>query len=135
MVSQHGLQVDPDKIKAVVEFPQPQNQTQVKSFLRLASYYRRYVQNFAAIARILHKASETSSAFQWTSEAQEAFEILKTKLTTTPVLAFPSLATPFILYTDASQFAMGAFLAQEHNGLERAVCYASKSFSKAQSKY
>ena len=135
VVSQHGLQVDPDKVKAVVEFPQPQNQTQVKSFLGLASYYRRYVQNFAAIARPLHKASETSSAFQWTSEAQEAFEILKIKLTTTPVLAFPSLTKPFILYTDARQFAMGAVLAQEHDGLERAICYASKSFSKAQSKY
>ena len=135
VISKEGLQVDPTKIAAVKEFPVPINQTQVKSFLGLCSYYRRYIKNFAEIARPLHKASETNSPFKWTTEAEQAFEDLKARLLTTPILAFPTMEDPFILYTDASQLAMGAVLAQVQNGQERAICYASKAFSKSQSKY
>ena len=135
IVSKDGLQVDPEKVDVVKKFPIPKTQTEVKSFLGLASYYRRYVSNFAAIARPLHKASETSSVFTWTEEAQDAFETLKTRLTSTPILAFPCLQQPFILYTDASQFAMGAVLAQVQDGMEKAICYASKALSKSQTKY
>ena len=135
IVSKDGLQVDPEKVDVVKKFPIPKNQTEVKSFLGLASYYRRYVSNIAAIARPLQKASETSSVFSWTEEAQDAFETLKTRLTPTPILAFPCLQQPFILYTDASQFAMGAVLAQVQDDLEKAICYASKALSKSQTKY
>ena len=83
----------------------------------------------------MHKASGTSTNFDWTLEAQDAFESLKLKLTSTPILAFPCLKEPFILYTDASQFAMGAVLAQKQDGKERAIFYASKSLSKSQTKY
>ena len=89
IVSKDGLHVDPEKVDVVKKFPIPKNQTEVKSYLGLASYYRRFVSNFAAIARPLHKASETSSVFSWTEEAQDAFETLKTRLTSTPILAFP----------------------------------------------
>ena len=130
VISKDGLQVDPEKIRAVKDFPVPTIQTHVKSLLGLCSYYRRYVKNFAEIARPLHKASETSSPFNWTPEAQEAFENLKACLVTTPILAFPSMKEPFILYTDASQTAMGAVLAQIQDGKERANCYASKAFSR-----
>ena len=107
----------------------------LKSFLGLASNYRPYVQGFASIARPLHKASETSSSFQWTEETQCAFDSSKTNLTTTSVLAFPSLQTPFIPYTHPSQIAMTAMLAHEHDDCERVVCYASKALSKIQSKF
>ena len=135
IVSKDGLEVDPSKVEAVQNFPVPRSQTEVKSFLGLASYYRRFVPKFAEIARPLHKASETSTKFEWTPEAQNAFESLKLKLTSTPILAFPCLKEPFILYTDASQFVMGAVLAQVQDGKERAICYASKSLSKSQTKY
>ena len=135
IVSKDGLQADPEKVAAVKNFPTPKTHTDAKSFLGLASYYRRYVPNFAAIAEPLHKAAEKSSPFKWTAEAQDAFDSLKDRLTTTPILAFPRLHLPFILYTDASQFAMGAVLAQVQDGLERAICYASKAFSKSQTKY
>ena len=135
IVSKDGLQVDPEKINAVLKFPTPTNQTHVKSFLGLASYYRRYVKDFAEIARPLHRASETSSEFQWNEAAQISFDSLKHCLTTTPILAYPSLQKPFVLYTDDSQLAMGAVLAQEHDGLERAICYESKALSKTQIKY
>ena len=135
VVSKDGLEVDPSKVEAVQKFPVPRSQTEVKSFLGLASYYRRFVPKFAEIARPLHKASETSLKFEWTPEAQDAFESLKLKLTSTPILAFPCLKEPFVLYTDVSQFAMGAVLAQVQDGKERAICYASKSLSKSQTKY
>ena len=87
------------------------------------------------IARPLHKASETKSLFTWTEETQEAFESLKKHLSSTPILAFPDVKEPFILYTDASLTAMGAVLAQVQDGKERDTCYASKAFSKSQTNY
>ena len=135
IVSKDGLEVDPSKIEAVQKIPVPKSQTEVRSSLGLASYYRRFEPKFAEIARPLHKASETSTNFEWKPAAQDAFESLKLKLTSTPILAFPCLKEPFILYTDASQFAMGVVLAQVQDGKERAVCYASKSLSKSQTKY
>ena len=107
----------------------------MKSFLGLAFYYRRYVQGFASIARPLHKARETSCTLHWTDEAQHAFDALKISLTTTPILPFPSLQKTFILYTDAKQFAMGVVLAQEHDGCERVICYASRALTKSHSEY
>ena len=129
------LEIDPSKTEAVQKFPVPRSQTDVKLFLGFATYYRRFVPKFAGIARPLQKTSETSTKFDWEPEAQDAFESLKLKLTSTPKLAFPCFKKPFILYTDASQFAMGAVLAQVLDGKERAICYASRSLSKSQTKY
>ena len=122
-MSNDGLGVDPSKIEAVQKFPLPRNPIEVKSFLGLAvfGYYRRFVPKFAEIARPLHKASETWTKSEWTPAAQDAFESLKLKLTSTPILAFPCLKEPFMLYTDASQFAMGAILAQVQDGKDRAI--------------
>ena len=82
----------------------------MKSFLGLQSYYTCSIKNFAEKARHLHKASENNSPLKWTTEAQQAFEDLKAgaRLFTTPTLAFPTMEDPFILYTNASQLAMGA---------------------------
>ena len=135
IVSKDGLQVDPSKIEAVQKFPVPNRQIEVKWFLGLAPHYRRFVPKFAETARPLHKVSETSKKFEWTSAAQDAFESLKLKLTSTSIPAFPCLKEPLILCTDASQFPMGAVLAQVQDGKVRAICYASKSLSKSQTKY
>ena len=107
----------------------------MKLFLGLAWYYRRCVPKFAEKARPSHKASESSTKFKWTPVTHDAFESSKLTLTSTPILAFPCLKEPFILYTDASQFAMGAVLAQAWDGKERAICYGSTSLSKSQTKY
>ena len=130
IVSRDGIQADPAKTSAVRQYPVPKSVTEVKSFLGLCSYYRRYIRDFAAIDRPLHQLTEKRNP-----EAQKAFEQLKDCLTSTPISAFPSMNEPFILYTDASQFAIGAVLAQVQNGLERVICYASKSLNKAQSRY
>ena len=134
IVGKDGLGFHPSKIDAVRKFPVPRSQTEVKSFLGFASYYGKFLPNFAEIARPLHTASETSTKFDWTPQAQDAFESLKLKRTSTPILAFPCLKEPFNLYTDASQFAMGAVLAQVQDGKERAICYASRSLLKITNK-
>ena len=128
MISKNGSEAHPEKIKAVQNFPVPQNQIDVKSFLGLCSYYRRYIENFAVIARPLHKVSETKSSLTWTEETQDAFEILKKHWSSTPIFAFPDVKEPFILYTDASLTAMVAVLPQVQDGKERVICYASKAF-------
>ena len=103
-----GVEADSNKIAAVKKYPIPTNPTELKFFLGLCSYYRRYLKNFAEIARPLHKASQVVASFNWTPEAQDVFETLKIQLTTTPFLAFPMMEEPFFLYTDASLTAMGA---------------------------
>ena len=135
LVSKDGLEVDPSKTEAVQKIAVPRNQTEVKSFLGLAPYYRRFVPKFAEIARPLNKVSETSTKFEWTPEAQDAFESLKLKLISTSILAFPCLKESFILHTDANHFATGAVFAQVQDGNERAICYASRSTSKSQTNY
>ena len=135
IVSRDGIQADPAKTSALRQYPVPKSVTEPKSFLGLCSYYRRYVRDFAAIARPLHQLTEKTNEFHWNPEAQKAFEQLKDCLRSTPILAFPSMKEPFILYTDASQFAIGVVLAQVQNGFERVICYASKSLNKAQSRY
>ena len=101
-MSKNGLDADPQKVKAVQNFPVPQNQTDVKSFLGLCSYYRRYTKNFAMIARTLHKASDTKSSFTWREETPEEFDSLKKQVSSTSIVAFPNVREQFILYTDAS---------------------------------
>ena len=120
-------EVDPNKMEAVQKIPVPKSHTEVKSFLGLFSYYRGFVPKFAEIASPLHKASETSTKFEWTSAAQDAFQSLKLKLTSTPILAVPCRKDPFILYTDASHFVLGNVLAQVQDDKERSNCYASQS--------
>ena len=135
IVSRDWIQANPAKTSAVRQYPVPKSVTEVKSSLGLCSYYRRYVRDFAAIARPLHQLTEKTNEVHWQPEAQKVFEQPKDCLTSSPFLAFPSMKEPFILYTDASQCAIGAVLAQVQNGLEQVICYASKSLNKAQSRY
>ena len=122
-VSKDGLEVDSSKLVAVQKFPGPRNRTEVKSFLGLASYQRMFVPKFAERARPMDKTSETSTKFERTPVAQDAFESLKLTPTSNPILTFPCLKELFIiLYTDATHFAMGAVLEQVQDGKEPAIC-------------
>ena len=89
IVSESGITTDPGKIERICEWPVPENVTEIKSFLGLASYYRRFVPNFAQVARPLHKLKEANVEFVWTPECQSSFQTLKTLLSTAPVLAYP----------------------------------------------
>lgn len=135
VISEEGVATDPEKVKAVKTWPVPRDVHAVRSFIGTCCYYRRYILNFATIARPLHKLTEKTSPFVWTSECQDSFDRLKTALTTAPVLGYPNTTDPFILDSDASAFAIGAVLSQIQEGKERVIAYFSRTLNKSERDY
>ena len=129
------MATDPAKTEKVAAWPCPTSVTEVQRFLGLASYYRRFIRNFAEIAKPLHRLTEKTQDFRWTDQCDNAFRELKQRLTSAPILAFPDFSQPFILDTDASQTGIGAVLSQVQEGQERVVAYASRTLSKAERRY
>ena len=134
IVSQEGISVDPDKVKAVHKYPVPQNTRQVERFLGFANYHRDFIENFASKAECLYQLTG-SKPFEWSPDHMAAFEQLKEALTSTPVLAYPSPNDQFILDTDASSTAIAAELSQIQDGRERTICYGSLSLTPQQRNY
>ena len=146
VLSADGISANPKKVDAVKNWPVPTSAKELHSFLGLASYYRRFIPKFAAIAKCLHSlvgptnvkrktmkepeavATDSDKKFDWTSEHQGAFDLLKTHLTSAPVLGYPDFSRPFDLETDASMQGLGAVLSQrDENGKSRVIAYASRS--------
>ena len=132
VVFEKGIEPDPDKLTAISEWPVPKNLTEVRSFVGLASYYRRHVEGFSDIAKPLSELTKKNQPFLWGPEQQSAFDKLKYCLTHYPVLAPPLPEGKYIIDTDASDFAMGAVLQQEQHGTVRVIAYASKTFDAAE---
>lgn len=135
VVSALGVATDPQKIQAVRDWPQPASVTEVRSFVGLASYYRKFIKGFANIARPLHKLTEKGREFLWAGECEAAFQTLKEALITSPILGYPRDDTPYILDTDASGLGIGAVLSQVQERKERVLAYYSRSLSKAERQY
>ena len=135
LLAAEGLLPDPALLAAIREIHPPKNATEVRSFLGLAGYYHRYVKNFAAIAGPLHALTRKDAVFHKSSECQDAFDRLKTLLTTSPITAFPDFSLPFRLYTDASTASLGAILSQIREGKELISCCASRSLNQAEKAY
>jgi len=108
-----------------VNWPTPTNVTELQSFLGLASYYWRFICRFAEVAEPLHCLQEKAISFQWSEQHNSAFEILKRRLSSAPVLAFPQSSDTFILDTDASEHGIGAVLSQNQHGVERVIADGS----------
>ena len=123
-----GLRVAPDKIGAVQQWPRPKNVSDVRSFLGLANFYRRFVKDYSRIALPLTELTrESTTAWQWGAEQQAAFDALKSALCSPPVLLVPDQSKPFVLNTDACKFAIGATLQQDHgNGLQPVAFFSAK---------
>jgi hypothetical protein len=119
----------------VQEWPTPKNKHEVRSFLGLCTYYRRFISGFANIAKPLTKLTEQKQSFQWTPEAEGAFQTLKSALCTAPILAYPRPGKRFIVDTDASNVGIGGVLLQVHNGQERVIAYYSNMLNKAERNY
>ena len=133
--TQEGIGVDNEKTAAVVDFPTPKNQTDVRAFLGLSGYYRRFVQGYAEIARPLNQLLRKDSKWQWTDQCEAAFNKLKEKLTSPPILAFPDFSedSRFLLYTDASHQSTGYVLGQrDKQGREVVIGYAGRSLRPAE---
>jgi hypothetical protein len=121
---------------AVEEYPVPHDLKTLRSFLGLASYYRKFVPDFATVAGPLHALTKKEVPFLWTPKCQSAFVELKKLLTHSPVLSFPDFAEPFILETDASGAGMGAVLAQKQgDGTVRPIAYANRSLQPHEKNY
>ena len=127
--------MSPSKISAIREWLTPENATDVRSFLGTASYYRRFVRDFASIAAPLHRFTEKGVSFVWTSEHQSAFESLKTAFSTTSVLRFSMPEAPYVLDTYASLTGIGVVLSQMIDSEEYVLSYASRTLDKAQRNY
>ena len=117
------------------EYPTPKNARDVRAFIGLASFYRRIVPNFAEVAKPLTVLTRKNQEFIWGPSQQEAFEKMKDKLCSTPVLAYPNFELPFILTTDASKVAVAAVLSQVQDGAERPLAYASRQLNGAEQAY
>ncbi|KAL0428120.1 UNVERIFIED_CONTAM: Retrovirus-related Pol polyprotein from transposon.6 [Sesamum latifolium] len=110
VISGDGVMPDPSKVKAVMEWRIPKNTTEVRNFLGLAGYYRRFVEGFFIIAGPLTKLLRKGVAFQWTEQCQQSFDELKRRLTSTPILTLPSSSGGYVVYTDASKQGLGCVL-------------------------
>ena len=126
MVSTDGIYVDPQKVEAVASWEQPTTVTEVRSFLGLAGYYRRFIEGFSKIARPLHCLTRKGVKFEWTDRCEGSFQILKEKLTSAPVLTLPEGNEGFEVYSVASHQGLGCLLMQH----KRVVAYASRQLKK-----
>jgi hypothetical protein len=134
LIGQDGVRVDPKKVAVLQKWPPPQSVEQVRSFLGLATYFRKFIPQFASIAHPLHQLTRKGATWNWSADCQTAFETLKEKLVTAPVLAVPDFAEqapPFEVICDASLRSVGAVLTQGG----RAVAYESRKLSPAEQRY
>ncbi|KAL7837443.1 hypothetical protein SRHO_G00271540 [Serrasalmus rhombeus] len=139
-VSGKGISPDPAKISAVEDWATPKTVRQVRSFLGFVGYYRRFIKDFSKIAKPLNGLlvgtgrckGRGSSSIKWTPDCEEAFSQLKQKLLQPPILAYADFSQPFLVYTDASNHGLGAVLAQQQDGTERVIAYASRSLHPAE---
>lgn len=137
VVNKEGLRPNPALLKSIAQISQPRTVKEVRSFLGLASYYRRFVEGFSGIAAPLNRLLEKGKDKEvcWTPECEAAFCELKERLMKAPVTAYPDFNLPFRLYTDASNQGLGAILAQVQEGKERIICCASRSLNKSEQNY
>lgn len=134
-ISGEGIATDPTKVAAVREWPAPSNVAELRSFLGLASYYRRFINGFATMAAPLHQLTQKGRDFQWSKDCATAFSQLRSALTEAPVLAFPDPERIFIVDTDASNTGVGAVLSQEGEHGEQVIAYFSRTLSKPEKNY
>jgi len=135
VVSEKGIETDPAKIRAVIEWPIPRSVREVRAFIGLAGYYRRFVENFATIAAPLHALMGKGKTFKWDDAVQQAFERLKEALTSPPILTMPTDSGDYIFDTDASDTAIGAVISVRQDGNERVIAYASRRLDRREINY
>ena len=135
IITPTGVAVDPNQVARVQGWEPPTDARQVKAFLGLAGYYRRYLPDYEKTVEPLARLTDIGRVFEWSPECQEAFLRLKKGLTEAPVLGYPQEEGRFILDTDASNEAIGAVLSQEQDGHERVLAYGSRVLSKEERNY
>jgi hypothetical protein len=131
IISAGGVYIDPGKVNDVLNWMPPTTVSEIRSFLGLAGYYRRFIKDFSKIAKPMMKLLEKNKAFEWTTKCQASFEELRKRLTSAPVLVLPDLTKKFDIYYDTSRQGLGCVLMQEG----QVVCYASRQLWKHEENY
>ena len=135
VVNKNGVQPNPVNTSKISQWPTPKIVTEVRQFLGMASYYRRFIKDFSAIAQPLHALTRKNVPFSWTDKCQASFDELKKILIGPDIMAFPADTGTFILDTDACDSSIGAVLSQIQDNRERVIAYASRSLNKSERNY
>jgi hypothetical protein len=131
VISDEGIIVDPTKVEAIMEWPAPTNVPEVRSFMGLAGYYRRFIEGFSKIENPITELQKKNKKFVWTEKCTEAFQRLKELLTTTPILKVPDMDEDFLVCTDASKEGLGRVLMQDG----RVIAYISRKLRRHEENY
>eukprot|EP00253_Pinus_taeda_P033189 PITA_33189 len=131
VITKEGIAVDPEKIRTIMEWPIPKDVADIRSFMGLAGYYRRFFEGFSRVAYPITSLQKKGKVFKWTSECQKSFEQLKHLLTTAPILSIADPNKDYVVCTDASKEGMGGVLMQEG----RVIAYESRKLKEHEQKY
>lgn len=132
VVDREGLHADPDKVRAILDIPTPTNVADIRRFIGVASWYRRFIPSFSTISSPLTALLRKQRAWEWTDECERAFQAIKEKLVSAPILNCPNYDLPFFVQTDASAYGLGAVLTQKSGDEELVISYASRSLTKGE---
>ena len=132
MISDEGIQPLPEKLESIAKMPVPQNAKQVKQFLELVGYYRKFVPCFSDIARPLTQLTRKNEGFNWSTECNKCFHMLKDYLQEAQILRYPDPIADYILYTDASKYAYAGVLTQSIDRTDHPVAYTCGLFRGSQ---
>ena len=132
LISADGIQPLPEKLESIAKMPTPRNPKEVKRFLGLVGYYRKFVPRFMDISRVLTHLTKKDVEFKWTPECENCFQILKEFLQQAPILRYPDPQASYTLYTDASKYAYAGILTQHNNGTDHPITYVSGLFRGSQ---
>lgn len=135
IITPKGIKPNPDKIQAILKYPIPKTPRQIKAFLGLLGYYRKFIKDFAKITKPLTSCLKRDAKIEHTPQFINCFEHCKNLLSNEPLLQYPDFDQPFNLTTDASNFAIGAVLSQGPIGKDRPVAYASRTLSESEQNY
>lgn len=135
IISKDGIKPNPDKIKAIENYPLPKTTKEIKQFLGLLGYYRKFIPDFARVTKPMTKCLKKSNKIILDTEYINCFEKCKTLLTNDPILQYPDFTKEFILTTDASNVAIGAVLSQGSIGSDKPICYASRTLNDSELNY
>lgn len=135
VISRDGIKPNPDKISAIQNYPIPKTPKEIKQFLGLVGYYRKFIPDFARLTKPLTHCLKKGNKITMNPQYVESFEKCKTLLTNDPILKYPDFSKEFILTTDASNVAIGAILSQGPIGSDKPVCYASRTLNDSEVNY
>lgn len=135
VIDYKGIRTDPDKVAAMVNYPRPTTTTEIKRFIGMCSWYRRFISHFSSLVSPINdllKGKKKKEGIEWTTEAEKSFIKIKEALVSAPILCSPDFTKPFVIQSDASDVGVGGVLTQNLDGEEKVIAFASRSLTRAE---